>query len=190
MLILASASPRRHELLISAGIPHVVRPVSVPEIRLASEAPDCFVLRLAQEKAYEAFRCDCAQYPGASEQNIVLGADTTVVIDAEILEKPLDDEDARRMLRLLSGRKHSVYTGICILSGRRSISEVAKTTVEFDILSEQEIAAYVESREPFDKAGGYGIQGLASKFVKSINGCYSNVVGLPVSLVYRHLKTL
>jgi septum formation protein len=181
VLILASASPRRHELLLAAGIPHLVRAASIVEERHPDESPPAFVRRLAEEKARAV-----KSRPG----DVVLGADTTVCLGSEIFSKPASDEDACRMLRLLSGREHSVYTGICILRHGGSTADVASTEVQFAELSEEEIQEYVRTGEPRDKAGAYAIQGLASKFVISITGCYHNVVGLPVSLVYRHLKAL
>ena len=180
-MILASASPRRHELLLAAGIPHLVRPAAISEERHNEESPSAFVRRLAEAKA-RAIPRD----PG----DIVLGADTIVSLEGAVLGKPSDLADASRMLRALSGRKHSVYTGICILSEQRSIIDLARTHVSFAPLSEQEIQDYTRSGESLDKAGAYGVQGLASKFVLSIEGCYQNVVGLPVSLVYNHLKAL
>jgi septum formation protein len=180
MLILASASPRRHELLKAAGLPHMVRPVSVSEDRRPGEDPLSLVQRLAMQKAR------AASAPG----HIVLGADTEVCIGDEVFGKPSDEEDAGRMLRLLSGRDHWVHTGICILTGYREIVDVASTRVSFVRLTDDEITEYTRSGEPFGKAGAYAIQGLASKFVPSIQGCYHNVVGLPVSLVYFHLKSL
>lgn len=181
MLILASASPRRHELLLAAGIPHLVRPASIVENRHQGESPVGFVQRIAEEKA-RRIACEAG--------DIVLGADTIVSLDDEVFGKPADDEDARRMLRRLSGREHSVYTGICILYNGRCIADVARTAVQFAELSDKEIEEYVRSGESRDKAGAYAIQGLASKFVSAITGCYHNVVGLPVSLVYRYLKSL
>ena len=181
MLILASASPRRHELLQAAGISHEVRPASVPERANPGEPPVEFVKRLAAEKA-AAILCNAG--------NVVLGADTIVCIESQVLGKPSDDRDACRMLRLLSGREHWVHTGIFLRSADRRISDVASTRVRFSELTTAEIDEYVRTGEPHDKAGAYAIQGLASKFVVSIEGCYHNVVGLPVSLVYRHLKTL
>jgi septum formation protein len=179
MLILASASPRRHELLLRAGIEHTVQPSHVPEDRLPNEGPVAFVHRVAEVKARAAAR---------GPEDIVLGADTVVVVDDEILGKPADAADALRMLKLLSGREHLVYTGICLVSKSRVIVDMAATTVRFVELSDEEMKGYVQSGEPFDKAGGYAIQGLASKFVSSISGCYYNVVGLPISLVYGYLK--
>lgn len=120
----------------------------------------------------------------------MLGADTIVCLDGQVFGKPADDEDACRMLRYLSGRAHSVYTGICILGHGRCIADVARTGVQFAELSNNEIEEYVCTGEPRDKAGAYAIQGLASKFVTSVAGCYQNIVGLPVSLVYRYLKVL
>ena len=181
MLVLASASPRRHQLLNEAGIEHLVRPASVPEIRRESEFPTAFVERLAEDKARAV-----PLEPG----QIVLGADTVVCLEDELLGKPRDEQDAKRMLRLLSGRDHAVYTGICLLTATSLILDVARTDVSFARLTEQEISEYTRSGEPADKAGGYAIQGLASKFVLSVRGSYTNVVGLPVSLVYRHLKAL
>ncbi len=181
MLILASASPRRHELLLAAGIPHRVEPAHIPEQRQRGEPPINLVLRLAEQKAR-------ALSPASSD--IVLGADTIVCLDDEVLGKPVSDADAVRMLRLLSGRDHWVHTGICLLSGSRCVCDVSSTRVSFVYVSEEEIQEYTQSGESRDKAGAYGIQGRASKFVRAIDGCYHNVVGLPVSLVYRHLKTL
>jgi septum formation protein len=181
MLILASASPRRHELLLAAGLEHIVRPAAVPENRQPGESPTDFVERLAEAKARAV---DCA--PG----DIVLGADTVVCLDHHVLGKPADDHDAQRMLRLLSARDHWVYTGICLLSNGHAVTGVAGTKVTFERLTEDEIAEYTRSGEPRDKAGAYAIQGRAAKFVSSIEGCYHNVVGLPVSLVYRRLRNL
>lgn len=181
MLILASASPRRHELLLAARIPHIVRSASVLEERHPGEPPADFVQRIAQEKARAVH---------SNPEDIVLGADTIVCLEDLVFGKPVDDGDARRMLRHLSGREHSVYTGICILRNGSCIVDVARTGVQFAELTGNEIETYVRTGEPRDKAGAYAIQGLASRFVSSIAGCYHNVVGLPVSLVYRYLKAL
>lgn len=181
MLILASASPRRHELLVAAGIDHIVRPAFVAETRYPGEAPAAFVKRLAEEKA-RAVVCE----PG----DVVLGADTIVCLGDVALGKPVDEADAVRMLRLMSGRQHSVYTGICLLYGHSWVVDRAATEVSVARLTEEEISEYTRSGEPADKAGAYAIQGLASKFILSITGSYANVVGLPVSLVYSHLKAL
>ena len=119
---------------------------------------------------------------------IVLGADTTVVIDGEILGKPADEADARRMLALLAGRRHEVMTGICLKRGEERVRDTAVTEVWFGAMTEEEIAEYAASGEPLDKAGAYAIQGLASKYVDKIHGCYFNVVGLPIAMVYVHLR--
>ena len=176
-LVLASQSPRRSELLRNAGIPFRVQVAGVDETLQASESPVEYVRRLARAKAH------------AVQGDLVLGADTVVVIDGQILGKPLDSRDATRMLRLLSGRQHQVITGICLAGG--AVAEEHDTTnVFFTALTDREISEYVESGEPMDKAGAYAIQGLASRFVERIEGSYSNVVGLPVALVYKHLTRL
>lgn len=176
MLILASQSPRRRELLERAGIPFTVRPSGVPEQPGPGESAADYVRRLSREKA------------SSVEGEFVLGADTVVVVDDEILEKPEDEAHAVAMLRKLSGRAHSVLTGLYLKRGAQSYSEICETKVYVSDLSDGEIKDYVASREPMDKAGAYGIQGLASKFVHRIEGDYNNVVGLPVSLVYSLLK--
>ena len=178
MLVLASQSPRRRELIAAAGIEFIVRPVNVPEQHRAGESPEDYVRRLAEAKA-SAVPC--------SDGEIVLGADTVVVVAGQILEKPVDAADAVRMLCLLSGREHEVITGICLAGSGRKIVDTASTRVRFIELTAREIDDYVASGEPMDKAGAYAIQGLASKFIDRIEGEYSNVVGLPVALVYRHL---
>jgi septum formation protein len=179
MLVLASQSPRRRAILSSAGIEFTTRPAEVPEELLEGEDPREHVRRLARAKA-EAV----AVAPG----EIILAADTVVVVGGQILGKPADQEQARWMLGRLSGREHEVVTGICLRSSRRLVVDTETTRVRFVSLSEEEIARYVQSGEPMDKAGAYGAQGLASKFIDRIEGCYFNVVGLPVALVYRHLK--
>ncbi len=181
MLILASASPRRHELLLAAGINHRVQPTNIPEIRLPDEPPTAFVCRLAVEKARGIS-------PGLGD--IILAADTVVCLDGQIFGKPIDDSDAARMFCLLSGRTHLVHTGIHLRSQTQAVTDLATTEVEFITLTDSEIERYTRSGEGKDKAGAYAIQGLASKFVRHIQGCYHNVVGLPVSLVYSHLKSL
>lgn len=180
-LILASQSPRRKELLKHAGFKFTVRSVPVAEARHPGEPPVEYAKRLAREKAHAAWE---------RLGEIVLGADTIVVVGDYVLEKPTDAADARAMLEMLSGRDHVVITGICLRHAAGAIVDHAETTVRFLPLSKAEIAAYVASGEPMDKAGGYAIQGLASKFVERIDGCYFNVVGLPVSLLYRHWKLL
>lgn len=180
-LILASQSPRRRELLERAGFRFLVRPAEVDESWREGEDPEAHVRRLAREKARAV---------AASQQEIVLGADTVVVLDGEILGKPADAADARRMLELLSGREHCVFTGVCLKRGDLELVEAERTLVRFARLEDEEIRAYVDSGEPMDKAGAYAIQGLASKFVERIEGCYFNVVGLPVARVYRMIKRL
>jgi septum formation protein len=176
MLVLASQSPRRSEILRQAGIAFTVRSVPVDETPLNGETPEEYVLRLAEMKALAV---------EASHDEIVLGADTTVVVGGEILGKPADDTDARRMLSLLSGRRHEVLTGICLKHGADLVKDCAVTKVWFTSMSESEVDEYIASGEPFDKAGAYAIQGLASKFIERIDGDYFNVMGLPVALVYR-----
>jgi septum formation protein len=173
-LVLASQSPRRSELLRNAGIPFRVQAADVDETPLPGEPPVDYVRRLAHAKANAV--------PG----NLVLGADTVVVASGEILGKPANPADATRMLQLLSGRSHEVITGVC-LAGAETIVAHDTTTVFFSPLTGEEIAGYVATGEPMDKAGAYAIQGLASRFVERIEGSYSNVVGLPVALVYRLL---
>lgn len=181
MLVLASQSPRRQEVLTRAGIPFLVRPAEVDESRLEDESPEEHVRRLAREKVEAT-----AARPG----DVVLGADTVVVVDGEVLGKPEDTSDAERMLRKLSGREHVVMTGVCVRAAGGTEVDVESTVVRFVALSEEEILDYAASGESMDKAGAYAIQGLASKFIDRIEGCYFNVVGLPVAMVYRKLKQL
>jgi septum formation protein len=179
MLVLASQSPRRAEILRTAGIPFTVRAAEIDESPLAAEPPVDYVRRLAELKARAV---------DAAPDEVVLAADTTVVADGEILVKPADAADARRMLALLSGRRHEVLTGICLRRGEHLVRDHASTAVWFAPMTTDDIEAYVASGEPMDKAGAYAIQGLASKFVDRVEGCYFNVMGLPVSLVWKHLK--
>jgi len=186
MLVLASASPRRQELLRNAGISFAVEPANIDETPRAGESPRDCAERLAREKALAV---------GAIRpQDSVLGADTIVVVDETILGKPIDSDDAFRMLRMLSGRVHRVITGVClvkpVVSGRGPVVRVASETtlVTMSEISDDEIRAYVATGEPMDKAGAYAIQGMASRWIPRIEGDYSNVVGLPVALVYRMLR--
>jgi len=179
-LILASASPRRAELLRNAAIPFTVVPAHVREEPLPKETPLTYAQRLARDKALAIF----ASHP----DDVVLGADTVVVVDEHLLEKPADTDDAARMLRLLSGRTHQVITGLCVAAPGFERVEAEITQVSFTWLSEAEIAAYVETAEPMDKAGAYAIQGIASRWAQRIEGCYFNVVGLPLPRVYRLLR--
>jgi septum formation protein len=210
MLVLASASPRRQELLRNAGIPFIVEPAEVDETPHAGESPQDCAERLARDKALAVAR--------TRPQDHILGADTVVAVDDVILGKPLDAEDAARMLRLLSGRTHTVITGVCLVSplanyestvsGRtqaasrspriqsrergtenwdvRTASE--STLVTMDPLTQEDIRNYISTGEPMDKAGAYAIQGLASRWIPRIQGDYSNVVGLPVALVCSMLR--
>lgn len=206
MLVLASASPRRQELLRNARIPFVVQATNIPEFPKPDEEPRAYAERLAREKALAII----LQRPG----NVVLGADTVVVIDGKILEKPRDAGDAARMLRMLSGREHQVITGVCLMGPERlkpSSEELSlgtakavpfhvedqdcfadvrseTTRVTFSALTEDDIRYYVATDEPMDKAGAYAIQGIASRWITRIEGDYFNVVGLPVGLVCRMLR--
>ena len=204
MLILASASPRRRELLTQAGFEFQIHPAHIPEDPNPDEDPIAYVTRLAREKAEAVFR-KITGAPGLSSENpdrtsteagslLVLGADTTVTLDNHILGKPESPEDAARMLRLLSGRTHRVITGVALVSATqtRIQTQVAAevTAVQFLTLSEQEIADYIATGEPNDKAGAYAIQGRAARWIPRIEGCYFNVVGLPIALVSTLLENL
>ncbi len=180
MLVLASASPRRQELLRSARIAFEVQPALIDEDpRLGEQAKEC-AERLAREKALAIAQ--------KRPSDAVLGADTVVVIDHQILNKPVDAADAIRMLRLLSGRTHQVITGVClVVNGEASVGSET-TSVTMSAIGEEEIADYVATGEPMDKAGAYAIQGIASRWIPRIEGDYSNVVGLPVALVYQMLR--
>jgi len=191
-LILASASPRRQELLRAAGIAITVQPTNIPEVPLDGETAKTFAERLAREKAWAIFK----QKP----TDFVLGADTVVVVDKEILGKPRNPNDAERMLRLLSGRTHEVITAVCVMGPKANPPAGAKndatlgdtrsetTVVTMSAITDDEIRAYIATGEPMDKAGAYAIQGIASRWIPRIEGDYSNVVGLPIALVYRMLK--
>ena len=196
MLVLASASPRRQELLRNAGIEFTVLPADVDEIPFEGEDACACAQRLAREKAWKVWRAR----PG----DVVLGADTIVVVDGTILGKPVDHNDAVRMLRLLAGRTHQVVTGVCLVrlnlvrlnlvrsnlvrANEDTVVDCETTWVTMAELSEQEILDYVATGEPMDKAGAYAIQGIASRWIPRIEGDYSNVVGLPVARVYRLLR--
>lgn len=179
-LILASASPRRKELLHRAGIEVEVEPSNLEEARLDGEMPKQYAERLARDKACAVF----ARHP----DDLVLAADTIVIVDNDVLEKPADAADAARMLRMISGRTHKVTTGVCLLGPGVGDVRSETTDVTFQPITEDEIKQYVASGEPMDKAGAYGIQGRASRWVERVDGCYFNVVGLPVPLVYQMLK--
>lgn len=190
-LVLASASPRRQELLRNAGIDFTIHPTNIPERSRPGESARTHVERLAREKAL-AVR---SQHPG----KLILGADTVVVLDEQLLGKPRDQADAARMLRLLSGRTHQVITGVCLLGPGRTEKQEPRsgfadlrsetTLVTMTAMSEDEISAYIASGEPMDKAGAYAIQGRASRWIPRVEGDYFNVVGLPVALVWQMLQT-
>jgi septum formation protein len=187
-LILASSSPRRQELLREIGIPFQVHAANINEDQMHGEAPIAYALRLAREKAQVV----AAQYP----QSYVLGADTIVVLNGEVLGKPKDHADAARMLRLLSGRGHDVTTAVSLVApftvapGTLAETRACTTTVYFREIAEAEIQQYVAGGEPMDKAGAYAIQGGASRWTDRIEGEFSNVVGLPLSLVTEMLRII
>jgi len=192
VLVLASASPRRQELLRNAGIAFVAHPTDIPEVPHPGEAPRVFAERMAREKALAVFQ----QRP----HDTILGADTVVVVEKQILGKPNDQADAGRMLRLLSGRSHIVITGVCLTGSLQSetgnhrletcFQDVRSETtlVTMDPLTDEDIRSYIATEEPMDKAGAYAIQGVASRWISRIEGDYFNVVGLPVALVWRMLR--
>jgi septum formation protein len=187
-IILASASPRRAEILRNAEIQFEVRATDVDESRLTDEFPGDYVRRLALAKARSA----ATEYRGLGDEALVLGADTVVVVDADVLGKPVSQDDARSMLRRLSGRVHEVHTGLALLSSsgakQRVVEEI--TRVQFAPLSEEEIEDYIATGEPFDKAGAYGIQAIGGRYVTRIEGCYFNVMGLPLARLWSLLREL
>ena len=200
MLVLASASPRRRELLTQAGFSFQVQAAHIPEDPYRNEDPITYVVRLAREKAQAVF--DQLSVPtgnppeaagGAgnpvAEPLVVLGADTTVTLDNHILGKPEDAADAARMLRLLSGRTHRVITGVAVVTSQSTEVAAEVTAVRFLTLSDEEIAAYIATGEPMDKAGAYAIQGRAARWIPRIEGDYFNVVGLPIALVSTLLES-
>ena len=182
-LLLASQSPRRRELMTGCGLPYELAPKyeceEVYPAGMPGEEVPLYLSRLKSEA-----------YPAALAPNeILLTADTVVISDGEVLGKPHDAADARRMMRLLSGRTHRVHTGVCLaVPGRPDDVFACTSSVRFAALSEEEIEAYIATPEPYDKAGGYAVQGGAAKFVQGIEGCYHNIMGLPVSRVYAALK--
>ena len=181
LLVLASTSPRRRELLAQAGFTfEAISPgdLGVDETPIAGETPNEYVSRLARAKAH-AGRFSLINN-GRGNDFLVLGADTTVTIDKLIMEKPINAEDATRMLSRLSGKVHQVLTGLCLLNGHREESIVSISDVHFETLTEHQIAEYIASGEPFDKAGAYGIQGKGALFIKHLEGSYSGVMGLPL----------
>jgi septum formation protein len=187
-LILASASPRRAEILRNAGIQFEIRKTDVDESRIVGELPGDYVRRLALAKALSA----ATEYRGPLDETLILGADTVVVVDADILGKPASQDDARSMLRRLSGRIHEVHTGLALLrkpgAEQRVVEEI--TRVHFAPLTDREIEDYIATGEPFDKAGAYGIQGIGGRYVTRIEGCYFNVMGLPLARLWSLLREL
>jgi septum formation protein len=187
-LILASSSPRRAEVLRNAGFVFQVRPADVDETRRPQEGAEDYVRRVAQAKAHAIAEPAHA----ANERAIVIAADTIVLAEGQILGKPKDVDDARRMLRLLSGKTHEVLTALCVIDilAGKELLHVEKTRVEFLNMSDEEIENYIQTGEPFDKAGAYGIQGIAGRFATRIEGCYFNVLGLPLSRLWTTLQAL
>jgi septum formation protein len=195
-LVLASASPRRRELLTQAGYSFTVQPAHIPEDPFPNEDPIVYVVRLAREKAQVVFdelsnSSSTSKHDGQSAPTqVVLGADTTVTLDNQILGKPFDAADAARMLRLLSGRTHRVITGIAVVTARNVEVAAEVTGVRFLTLSDEEIAEYIATGESIDKAGAYAIQGRAARWIPRITGDYFNVVGLPIALVSTMLESV
>jgi septum formation protein len=179
-IVLASASPRRQELLRNAGILFIIFPADIPEVPLKGEAPASFAERMAREKAHAVHQM--------APESTILGADTVVSVGRKILGKPIDQQDAAHMLKQLSGKKHLVTTAVCLLGEDFEDVRSETTAVHFTSISRDEIHEYVSTGEPMDKAGAYGIQGLASRWVKKVEGDYHNVVGLPVDLVWKMLR--
>jgi septum formation protein len=184
-LVLASASPRRAELLQAAGFVFEIAPPHIDETPQRGEAAAQYVRRMAAEKS-----AAIAATQRRAADSVILGADTTVVVDEDMLAKPRDDGDAARMLRRLSGRVHRVLTGVSVRQGAYEAGRVVSTEVEFAALSDEDVAWYVASGEGRDKAGAYAIQGLASRFIPRIDGSYSNVVGLPIACVFELLTMI
>lgn len=185
MLVLASASPRRRELLTQAGFDFTVDFANVLEIPEPNEDAATFVLRLAEAKAQAVWAKHSEKSLSRTRQRdhplVILGADTCVLCQGEILGKPTDQADARRMLQLLSGRTHQVLTGLAAITAEESFADVEITHVTFNIIEESELVYYLGTGEPLDKAGGYGIQGYAARWIPRIEGDYFNIVGLPIS---------
>ena len=179
-VILASASPRRRELLTLVGIPHEVRPADIDETYLPGEVPRAHALRLAREKAERIREPDA----------VVIGSDTIVVIDSEVLGKPASDDDALNMLRRLGGRSHTVVTAVAVAWKGRIVADAETVEVSFHPLSDEEIRAYIATREPMDKAGAYGIQGFGATIVARVNGDYFAVMGLPLQRMVQLMRDL
>jgi septum formation protein len=179
-LILASGSPRRRELLSLIGLDHDVRPSDIDETILPNEAPRAYAERLAREKARAV----------AVAHAVTVGCDTIVVVDGDILGKPRDEADARRMLRLLSGRSHVVMTAVAAAYGGKIVSDVVMVHVTFRVLRDAEIDEYIRTREPMDKAGAYGIQGYGATIVDAVDGDYFAVMGLPLNRLIRLIESI
>lgn len=178
--ILASQSPRRAELLKYLDIPFSIVPSDIDETIDFSQPPIEEIKRLAYKKAKDVL--------SRNENALVLGADTVVVVDNEILGKPKDKEEAFSMLKKLANRKHQVITGVCLISQDKTDAFASVSEVYFHDLSDDEILSYIENEKPFDKAGAYGIQGKAALFIERIDGDYYSIMGLPIALIYQHLK--
>lgn len=178
-IILASASPRRREILSLIGLEYEVEVSSVEEV-----IPDAPPVEVVQELARQKAADVAGRYP----EDIVLGADTIVVVDGAILGKPADWEDAERMIRMISGRSHEVYTGVSICSPEKNITFAEKTVVYIRDMDEQEIQSYLSSSEPYDKAGSYAVQGLFARYIEKLDGDYYNVMGLPACKIYLEMK--
>jgi len=191
-LLLASSSPRRKEILTQLGFSFKVLKPNVREVRLPRETPTSYAKRLSQKKALAVWT---ALDPAVQQHSLVLAADTVVVLKmrsgkSKLLEKPKNKKEVNAMLRLLSGKSHAVHTAFTVISPEGHHSEIVKSTVEFNRLTEKEIKAYIKSGEPFDKAGGYAVQGIASAFIKKISGSYPNIVGLPTFELIQALKKM
>jgi septum formation protein len=180
--ILASQSPRRRELLASIGLQFDVMPSDVPEVHQPGESPEEYVARLSRDKAAAI----AAKHP----DSWIIAADTTVLLGEELLEKPVDDDDAKRMLATIAGKTHIVYSGVTLQNAARGWRDtrVAESEVRMLPLDERDIAWYVSTSEPLDKAGAYAIQGIGAMFIDSIHGSYTNVVGLPLALLFQMLR--
>jgi septum formation protein len=187
-LILASSSPRRAQILRDAGFDFTIQPANVDESLAPGEAVEAYVARIAQAKAHAVAGRALADGTPA----IVIAADTAVLAGKQILPKPKDADDARRMLRLLNATTHEVLTGLFVIRAYDGISfaHLERTRVEFTRISDLDIDAYIQTKEPFDKAGAYGIQGIGGRFVRKVDGCYFNVMGLPLSRLWEILRQM
>ena len=179
-IILASKSPRRQELLKTICEDFKIEVSDVNEDEISADTPQNLAQNIATAKAQAVF--------SSNTNSVVIGCDTVVEIGGKVFGKPKNREDAVQTLKTLSGKTHSVHTGVSIISADKKVEFVSSTLVNFAALSDSEIEEYINTNEPFDKAGSYGIQGVGGKFVDSIDGCYYNVMGLPISAIYRKLK--